>query len=327
MTKFVTSPSSANDWAAFWETTKGTPQPDRGAKDKALDEFWVHFFDTELPKHFRPRLLDAACGDGAVTGFALQCASKRANSDVVISCMDYSEAAIQALNKQYPRAKGFSCDANHTPFADGEFHIVASQFGLEYAGQSAFEEAARLVAKNGVLAAIVHMKKGAIFDECRSNLNAIRTIRECELLTLARSAFEAGFAVIAGNAAQASFREADKNFAPAVETLKKILADDGPLVAGGMIHRIGSDLGHMYQRIENYVPQDVFVWLDRTDKELDNYANIMASMLDAALDEPEIKQLAARLAASNLTVDALDVLRMGNSKEAAAWILIGRRMG
>jgi SAM-dependent methyltransferase len=319
----VTAPAHSDDWDIYWQGTKESALPAAGgAQDAALGEFWSGFFRDELPRHAGPRLLDAACGNGAVTGFALAVAGR----DIVSTCMDYSRAAVRTLEEKYPGVRGVACDAAATPFADGEFDVVASQFGLEYAGEAAFEEAARLVAKDGVLVAIVHMKKGAIYDECSANLGAIRALRDARLLPLARDAFAAGFAVAAGNAPQSAFREADKNLAPAVETLKETLSKYGPLAAGGLIQRLGQDLAYMYQRIEAYVPQQVLDWLDRMEKETVAYAGRMQSMVDAALDETAIKSLSARLTAKGLTVDTYDVLRMGENQEPAAWILVGRRI-
>jgi len=230
------------------------------------------------------------------------------------------------VEEKYPDVRGVACDANQTPFAAGDFDIVASQFGLEYAGEAAFNEIARLVGKDGVLVAIVHMKAGAIFAECSDSLSAIQSIQESSLVTLAREAFDVGFKVHAGNAPQGRFREADQSLAPAVETLKETLTRYGPHAAGGMILRLGADLGHMYQRIEAYVPQEVTDWLDRTDGELAAYAGRMQSMVNAALDETQIKKLSQRLSSKGLTVDTYDKLRMGENAEPAAWILIGRRI-
>lgn len=327
MNESVTSPSFAEDWDVYWKGTQDAALPNRGgAQDKALNVFWTKFFREELPRHDRPRLLDAACGNGAVTGFALQVAKSIASVELSVTCMDYSKSAITALEQKYPGVQGVACDANETPFAAGDFDIVASQFGLDYAGAAAFDEAARLISKDGVLVAIVHMKSGAIYDECADSLDAIWSIQDSRLLSLARDAFDAGLAVAAGNAPQARFREADKNFAPAVESLKATLTRHGPLAAGGMIFRLGADLGQMYQRIEAYVAQDVAVWLDRMDGELAAYAGRMQSMVNAALDETQIKKLSQRLSSKGLTVDTYDKLRMGENAEPAAWILIGRRI-
>lgn len=327
MNEPVTQPSFADDWDVYWRGTQDAALPGSGgAQDKALSVFWMKFFREEFPRHDRPRLLDAACGNGAVTGFALQTAHSIASVEVTVSCMDYSESAIKAVEEKYPGVRGVACDASETPFSAGDFDIVASQFGLEYAGEAAFDEAARLVDKGGVLVAIVHMKAGAIFAECADSLSAIRSIQESRLVSLARDAFDAGFAVVAGNAPQTKFREADQNLAPAVESLKETLTEYGPLVAGGMIHRLGTDLGHMYQRIESYLAQEVSDWLDRTDGELAAYAGRMQSMVNAALDDTEIKQLCGRLSSKGLTVDTYDKLRMGENAEAAAWILTGRRI-
>ena len=114
--------------------------------------------------------------------------------------------------------------------------------------------------------------------------------------------------------------------APAVECLKETLAKFGPAVAGGLIQRMGRDLAHMYQRIEAYVPQEVRNWLEQMEKEVAAFAGRMQSMVDAASDESEIRNLSARLTAAGLTVDTYDVLRMRKNKQPAAWILVGRRI-
>lgn len=327
MNEPVTSPPFADDWDVYWRGTQDAALPSSGgAQDKALSVFWTKFFRAEFPRHDGPRLLDAACGNGAVTGVALQIAQAITGTEIAVSCMDYSESAIKALEEKYPGVRGVACDATETPFAAGDFDIVASQFGLEYAGETAFDEAARLVAKGGVLVAIVHMKAGAIFDECAESLSAIQSILGSRLVSLARDAFNAGFAVVAGNAPQTKFRDADQSLAPAVESLKETLTQYGPHVAGGMIHRFGTDLGHMYQRIEAYVPQEVSDWLDRTDGELTAYAGRMQSMVNAALGETEIKHLSERLRSKGLAVDTYDKLRMGENARPAAWILVGRRL-
>jgi ubiquinone/menaquinone biosynthesis C-methylase UbiE len=322
------SPSFTDDWDSYWRGTQEAALPSSGgAQDKALSVFWTKFFREEFPRHEKPRLLDTACGNGAVTGFALQVAKSIESVELTVSCMDYSKSAIEALEQKYPGVQGVTCDASETPFADGDFDIVASQFGLDYAGAAAFDEAARLVSKDGVLVAVVHMKSGAIFEECADNLAAIRTLQESQLLSLARDAFDAGLAVVAGNAPQTRFRDADKKFAPAVESLKKTLTKHGPLAAGGMIFRLGKDLGMMYQRIEAYVPQEVSDWLDRMGVELAAYAGRMQSMVNAAFDETDMKELSSRLRSKGLTVDTYDKMKMGKAKAPAAWILVGRRLG
>jgi len=323
----VSNHSFADDWDVYWRGKKeADPQSDAGPQDEAPSEFWKAFFAEEFPRHSNLQFLDAACGHGAVTEIALATADALAISDMKLACMDYSASAVQALKEKFPGVSGVACDARDTPFSDGPFNIVASQFGLEYAGLEAFEEAARLVATHGVLVALLHIKKGAIFDECAATLSAIQSIQESRLLPLAREAFDAGFAVARGNAPQSRFLEADKNFAPAVEALKQTLRKHGPLLAGSMIHRMGTDLGQMYQRIEAYVPQEFHAWLDRTDAELAAYAGRMQSMVDAALDETEVRNLSERVASKGLTVDTYDMLRMRNNNEPASWIFIARRI-
>lgn len=324
----ITNNAAVTDaWDSYWQGARKATTPDAGgARDESIGVFWNKFFREEFPRHNGPRILDAACGNGAVTERARQVTEAITGSEATVTCMDSSSSAIKTIEEKFPGVRGVVCDASDTPFGDGDFDIVASQFGLEYAGNAAFDEAARLIARDGVFVAIVHMRKGAIYDECKENFDAIQTIEDIKIVPLARAAFDAGYAVIAGNATQAVFREADKNLAPAVEVLKEILDKHGPYLAGGVIHNLGADLGHMYKSMQSYVPKEVSDWFDLTEKEIKAYSGRMQSMVDAAMDEAEIKELSDRLKSKGLTVDTHDVLRLGSNKQPAAWILVGRRL-
>ena len=61
--------------------------------------------------------------------------------------------------------------------------------------------------------------------------------------------------------------------------------------------------------------------------ELAAYAGRMQSMVNAAFDEADMKELSSRLRSKGLTVDTYDKMKMGKSKAPAAWILVGRRLG
>ncbi len=131
MNEPANSPSFTDDWDSYWKGTQEAALPSSGgAQDQALSIFWTKFFREEFPRHEKPRLLDAASGNGAVTGFALQVAKSIESVELTVSCMDYSKSAIEALAQKYPSVHGVACDASETPFANGDFDIVASQFGL-----------------------------------------------------------------------------------------------------------------------------------------------------------------------------------------------------
>ncbi len=312
-------------WDAFWQARdKAITQEDAGARDRAPALYWESFFREAFDRNPRPRLIDVACGNGAVIEIAMTTAQ-----DVGVSvdahCLDYSMSAVEDLRKRFPEVEGVACDARETPYQDGEFDIVVSQFGIEYAGREAFVEAARLVAAGGTLTALVHLADGAINKECANNLAVAVALRESQLMSLVRDAFTAGFELIAGKIADAEFQEADKRLAPAVEVAKQILHDEGPLAAGGLLASLYSDIGHMYTRIQNYVPHEVFAWIDSTSDELVSYEGRMASMTRCALDERGIQEMAATIGSAGFTVQTPEILSLVESGKPAAWILTARR--
>ena len=319
------SSTDVRHWDAFWRARdKAITQEDVGARDRAPALYWESFFRGAFEGNPRSRLIDVACGNGAVTEIAMTIAQDMA-VNVDSHCLDYSMSAVAELRKRFPEVEGVACDAREIPYQDGEFDLVVSQFGIEYAGREAFAEAARLVNKGGTLAALVHLADGAINKECADNLSLAAALREAQLMSLARDAFTAGFELIAGKITDAEFQEADKRLAPAVEVAKQILKDKGPLAAGGLLARLYGDIGHMYTRMQNYVPAEVFEWIDGMSGELVSYEGRMASMTRCALDEPGIYEVAMTIGAAGFTVQTPDVLTLAESGKPAAWILTASR--
>jgi ubiquinone/menaquinone biosynthesis C-methylase UbiE len=320
-----TSRAGVQHWDAFWRAReKAIGQEDAGARDRAPALYWESLFREALESNPRARIIDIACGNGAVTAIAIA-AAQDAGANVDVHCIDYSMSAVDELRKRFPEVEGVACDARAIPYNDGEFDMVVSQFGIEYAGPDAFLEAARLVAPGGTLTALAHLAEGAIYKECADNLAVAVALREARLMALARDAFTAGFALIAGKITDPEFQEADKRLAPAVELAKQILRDKGPLAAGGLLANLYRDIGHMYTRMQNYVPAEIFAWFDGMSGELVSYEGRMASMTRSALDEQGAGKIAASVGSMGFTVEPPDVLSLAESGQPAAWILTARK--
>lgn len=321
MSETQTSDTDVQHWDAFWRAReKAVAQEDAGAHDPAPVRYWEAFFQEAIERKPRARIMDIACGNGAVTAIAMA-AAQDAGANVDMHCVDYSMSAVDELCKRFPEVEGVACDARKIPYQDGEFDIVVSQFGIEYAGPEAFAEAARLVATGGTVTALAHLADGAINRECADNLAVAVALREAQLMSLARDAFKAGFDLIAGKISEPEFQEADKRLAPAVEVAKQILKDKGPLAAGGLLARLYRDIGHMYTRMQNYVPGEIFAWFDGMSDELVSYEGRMASMTRCALDAPGIQSIAAGIRSLGFTVEPPDTLSLAESGSPAAWIL------
>ena len=315
----------AEHWDAFWRGhEKAVGQQDIGARDPAPPHFWERFFQRAFAGKPRASLLDVACGHGAVTGIAVAVA-RDSGTELEAHCADYSQAAVDEVCKRYPEVGGVACDAVDMPWPDGRFDFVVSQFGIEYAGETAFGEAARLVANGGTLAALAHLAGGAIEAECADNYAVAEALRESRLMPLARHAFEAGFDLIAGRISDEQFQEADKALAPAVEAAKGLLREKGPQAAGGLLVNLYKDIGHMYARMQNYVPEEVFAWFDAMSAELVSYEGRMASMTDHALGESQVEAIGQRLSSLGLDVEPPQVLPLEESGRPGAWILLAKR--
>ena len=311
------------EWEVFWRGADtlmvGTS---RGAQDVALRQFWSALFETELERRSPLRLLDVACGNGAVTRYALQ--MPRAGELTVVG-LDYSHSAVRELTRTASGALGVACDARTLAFAPGSFDLVASQFGLEYAGEQAFVEAARVLGPGGAFAAIVHLHGGGIYQECLLNFDALQMLETCALMERTRAAFEAGFALLAGQGSQVDFDRAQRELEPAAKTVGELLRQRGQNIAGGFIARLFNDLGHMYPRMRSYAPEEVLAWLARMGGEIDAYRERMASMLAAAHDEAGLQRVREVLATHGLAVEQCEKLRMGPQQIPAAWTLVCRR--
>jgi ubiquinone/menaquinone biosynthesis C-methylase UbiE len=265
-------------------------------------------------------MLDLACGNGAVTGYALQAAPR-----LKTCCLDYSASAVLELRKRYPGSLCLAGNARQLPFPDGCFDLVVSQFGLEYAGFDAVAEAARVLSPGGQLAAVLHLRDGGIYRECAANLQAVNAIRDSELLPLARDAFNAGFDVNAKTGTVEAFKAAEKRFTPAIRALEKLMREMGEAIASGLPRKLYQDIAHMYQRMSAYDRADIINWVDGMMMQLDAYGGRMSSMLDAALDSAQLQAMRTLLERQGVRVLHSHSLEMGADPEPAAWVMEAAR--
>lgn len=311
----------AGAWDTYWRGTREhAAHREGGPQEPVLEAFWATFFAAQLGARATLSLLDLACGHGAVTGHAL-----KVSPALVPHCSDYSFNALQGLQQRYPGARCIAADAGNTPFADGAFDVVVSQFGVEYAGPGAVFEAARLVAPGGTLGLLLHLAGGAIYRECEYNRDTVRALRELDILSLARGAFDAGFALNAGTGSPDAFKAAERAFTPAVRGLEQLLQSRGAQSAGGLLQQLYQDIAHMYRRMSAYAPDDIRNWLDGMDLELTAYSGRMQSMLDAALSQQAVDATIQRLAAEGFTLSDVSQLRVSAEAQPAAWALVMQR--
>lgn len=310
------------DWDQYWHGAGGLPVFAQFTTNaRTLQEFWAKFLGGALADPERTHLLDMACGSGAVTAIAMQVAESEGRSGVNCFSLDYSAAAVSDLLRRLPEVRPVVSDARTAPFAEGTFHVAASQFGLEYAGPPAFAEAARLLAPNGVFCAVCHLDAGPIHKECRDNLEAMEAVLDCRFLPLAKSAFSAQFALNRREESAQAAQEAHDAFADAAETLAGLVGKNGVGAANGVPARLHRDVTYMYRRQRNFELQGVLDWIENMTGEITAYAGRMRAMTAAALDESAVREIHQTLTAAGLRAEEPAMLGMGPDSEPGAWIL------
>lgn len=309
-------PSVTEGWDTYWQGTRDADSfASRGERHPAITAFW----DDALPGFLAGdslHVLDVATGSGAVVESLFR--NDDARPDV--TCVDISEAAIAKVCERYPSVSAIVSDARSIPLDDATFDLVTSQFGIEYAGTDAFDEAVRLLKPGGSLVTLNHIRPGAIYRECWASLDAVRRMKKSRFLPLALEFFEAGFAAV-GGADRAAYDKAARAMNPALREVERILEDHGEDVAGGTVARLYADIETIHRRIQQYEPAEVIEWLRGMMAELDAYEARMASMSEAAMDKKTFRGLCRRLEQQGLTVVARKPLETGRGALPIAWTL------
>jgi SAM-dependent methyltransferase len=221
---------------------------------------------------------------------------------------------------------GIVADARRIPLDDGCFDVITSQYGVEYAGPEALDEAARLLAPGGSLVMLMHIRPGVVFNECKASLDAVRRVQKAEFVERTLRFFEAGFAAVRG-ADRAPYDRAGQQLDPALRKIESVLSDYGDDVAGGVIARLYADVERIHTRIQFHDPDEVIGWLRTMGGELDAYASRMASMCAAASDRKSFRQMFRRLEKRGLAILEAEPLLPRGERLAIAWQLRAARPG
>jgi len=309
-------------WDTYWHGTGDAgAYSSGGVNHPAILAFWDGFFQIVKRDYAAPAIIDIASGNGAVVERAL---AAFGDEPADITCLDVSDAAITNIQNRFPRVRGIVADARSIPLDSGGFDIVVSQFGVEYAGPEAIDEAARLIAPGGQLALLLHNEQSSIHQECTASLDAILRLQESNFIPYSIDMLNAGFEACRG-ADRAAYENAATQLAPAVQALEAIMAQYGEHVAGDTIVRLHSDVDRIHRNIQRYEPLEVLDWLNRMDEELDAYAGRMSSMRDCAIDGEAFERICAGLRHRDYTIKRAEPLLAPENGLPLAWVLAATR--
>jgi SAM-dependent methyltransferase len=313
---------SVQSWDTYWQGTGDVAAFNAGGvSHPAITEFWNELFVSYATRGQKIELLDLATGNGAL----LELATSILDADATtMTCVDYSAAAIDNVGLRFPLITGIVADALSLPMDSEQYDLVTSQFGVEYAGFDAINEAARMVAPGGSLALMLHTVDGVVHHECQESLTAIEKLQVANFVPLAIDFFRNGFAAVRGSDRR-PYDEAGTLLAPAVQAAENILKEHGEGVAGDMISRLYADVAKIHSNLTKYDPDEVHDWLVTNDRELIGYAGRMNSMMNAALSADDFRVACEQLLAAGLTLVHSGPLTEKAQGKSLGWILVATR--
>lgn len=312
----------AGDWDKYWSGSQHTPAySTEGVNHPLIDEFWRGYFSAVVEEFDSPRIVDIACGNGALIEAAREAFAGR---EARLECLDISEHAIHSVTRRFPEVVGHVANASDPGLERGAYSIVASQFGIEYAGVAAIDKLHELVAPRGQLALMLHHSGGSIFEECRNNLEAATEILESGYIDLAISMFNTGYATLRGEASVEDYNNATRGVIPAMRRLEAVAGRFGPDIAGGTLARLYNEVGNIQEDLKHYDGEEVVDWLGRTRDEVEGYTGRMQSMCDAAVDSETFDTLVAGL--RDRAFDVRDAGVIAASGKPLAWTLVATRI-
>jgi len=315
---------STQGWDTYWQgAVAGDALQSGGFQHPAFAAIWQDAISEFLTAHAsdESRFLDIGTGAGAV----IEALSKVSGAKLEnVSCVDVSAAAIDAVKNRFSAITGIVADAGAIPLESESYDLITSQFGIEYAGPTAIDEAARLLATNGSLLFFMHIQQGSLYNESCAALDALQRTRQCDFIGLTRRFFEAGFAAARGTD-RAPYEAAAGAMNPAIQEIEAILTEHGEHVASDTIVTLYNTVQTIHGRIQHYNPEEVLDWLNNIEREIGKHEERMTSMRDAALDEAAFKSICERLVEHGLKINRAQPSLVEGETLPIAWVLQASR--
>ena len=317
-------PTLTDAWDRHWQSSADeAAYCSEGVSDAATRGFWNEVFNSVVDLAPGLAIADFCSGNGAVLRAAAEVLGPK---PACFCCIDRSAAAISAIQRRFPGVRGIVSDARSTPLADGEFILVTSQFGIEYAGLDAVSEMLRVLGRGGALALLLHHAGSPVSAQCRTNVEALARLDQLQYLPVTRRTFEAAFAAarIGGTPeALGELQLAQDTFNGAHAAVADALNNFGTQVCGGTLMRLYKDISRMQARKRFQDPPAVLKWLDYMQAELAAYGERMRSQVHAAIAPELFFALCKKLTAEGVQVQRSEVLKIAGQDSPLAWAFIG----
>ena len=287
-------------WSRYWQTGAGESCFAEGGAPE-ITQFWQSYMQGLSAG---TRVLDAACGGGALTRQLVDY-----TTDFDVTGVDYAS--------ELPEVSGASIQAGVSleslPFASGAFDAVVSQFGLEYAGlERALDEVLRVLGDDGALGLVLHKADSPLLQAAqRERDSIIPLLVEGGLLATARRLAAAADR----NTAIARSRETDTAFQTATQ-------GDLTDTLDWALTFFAEVMENWPRRGQQYLAGNCALLVD----ELTAFKARIDAMHEAALSEGAVHRLVARVEASKPRL-SVRLSPLGAEDQPLAWAVMAVQRG
>ena len=301
---------SEKGWSDYWYKDSADGEvfvTAEGERHPALAEFWQAHFEKLKDG---TRVIDLASGAGSV--FAHLPEGHAFN----LSAADISDVALKVLRERFPGTNTVVCSADKIPLEDQSSDFVVTQFGVEYAGVTAFAEAARLVAPGGQFVGLCHIRDGYIDSANQRQLAEAKVVVRQGFIDHAISLITAEF-----SGDQAALKQAQNDFTAAATPV-----GEGMRRCRKGIHtHLFQGFRQLYEQRQQYDLTDITGWLDAMRGDMELNLDRLGRMCEAALSEADVFEIKRIFEEQCLEDVHCTPFKTSENELPIAWRLVAQR--
>jgi ubiquinone/menaquinone biosynthesis C-methylase UbiE len=279
----ASSQSESSAWKNYWrEDRLAACMPDDPAASATIERHWRAFFESLEPGS---RLLDVATGNGVLLVWAAQAAPDSGLQSVGVDLADIDPQRFLPQHRDLLQGVRFlgNTAAEALPFENGEFDVLISQYGIEYAElDAAMSEAARVLRPGGQLYCLAHSGNSSIAAQGR------RQLREIDLLLDAEGPFTRMAEFLQAQSRGVKVKRATRRL---TETLREAqnYCDAHPDAV--LLRQLCGGILDTANNLPRYRPQDVERWLEDNRGRLESQRQRIRDLRRARLDAARLDTL------------------------------------
>ena len=295
-------------WSDYWRTDGQGGEVfvnSKGEKPGYIRDFWRAQLEG-MP--INGKIVDLACGAGSI----FEDIELSIRSQVTLIAADISKPALDIVKDRVPEAQVVCCSCDDLPFENESLDMVVSQFGIEYASEKAFSEAAGTIMPGGRLVLLSHYKEGYI-DQ-----------RNAKFLEGAKLAISSQFIESAGELVRASYsgstskiRQAKAEFESAEKPMSALFKTN----PNGIHQHLYFGFRELYLKRANYFESDIQQWLSQMKQDIKKNIVKVTEIRKVSLDRLGIDTIIKNLEQARMSEIEVGTLTIPDSDNIIGWTI------